>query len=368
MKKILLTTILIAFVMIFTKYYTSNYEIEYKINNYQIKTTYNNKRFYFEIVGSETYNFDINKKRTISKIIISKIEELDLTNYNCIIPYINNETYYPLCINKENDEYEDYNLIDDEKIKEYQTASLRTSKPEKDFEYYNVLESNEYIALWNYKGYIVMNGDNYRNVNIFEKDKYDNTLSYMIKNTIYMPNYDEEHEFSKIVKFNIESKKIDYINLDKKIDFDSYIVGNIKSKLYIFDNKKSILYEVNLKNGTTTIKANNEKGFIKYKNGEWVICSKTEYKVKKIKFETEYSSNYTYQINNGLYKIINENKKISTKIADNITKIIFEKKDTIYYIYENNMYLYNPKVGNNKIFYNYELNFNNDNTMFVYIK
>ena len=306
-------------------------------------------------------------KDFILKLI--KIEELDLTNYYCIIPSIKDMKTYPLCYSKETEEYVDYNLIEDETLVDYQYKSNLDSKPEKDFEYYNLLKDNEYMALWTYKGYIIMNGKSYKNVNVFKKDRYDNTLSYIIDNEIYMPNYDEEHEYSKLIKLNLETHKIDSISLEKKIDFDSYIVGNIKNKLYIFDNKNSVLYELNLKNSKLTVIGSAEKGFTKYKDGEWVTCSKTEYKINKFKIEDTKESNYTYKIdNNILLKQINENNNITTKISNNISNIIYEYQDDIYYIFENNLYLYNPSKGNNKVFYNYELNFNKDNTIFMYIK
>ena len=44
-----------------------------------------------------------------------------------------------------------------------------------------------------------------------------------------------------------------------------------------------MLYELNLKNSKLTVIGNAEKGFTKYKDGEWVTCSKTEYKINKFK-------------------------------------------------------------------------------------
>ena len=354
MKKSLFLIIIVTLIAVLTKFYISNYKIEYNVNDYDVKTIYKNKRFYFEIKKDKIFNFDIYSKRKLSKTKVYKIEELDLANYYCIIPFIKDMKTYPLCYSKETQEYIDYNLINDELLADYQYKSNLNSKPEKDFEYYNLLKENEYIALWTYKGYIIMNGKSFKNVNIFKKDRYDNSLSYIIDNTIYMPNYDEEHEYSKMIKLNLETHKIDSISLEKKIDFDSYIVGNIKNKLYIFDNKNSILYELNLKNSKLSVIGNTEKGFIKYKDGKWLICSKTEYKINKIK--------------NGLFKQIKENNNITTKISDNISNIIYEYNDDIYYIYEDNLYLYNSLKGNNKVFYNYELNFNKDNTIFMYIK
>ena len=213
MKKSLFLIIIVTLIAVLTKFYISNYKIEYKVNDYDVKTIYKNKRFYFEIKKHKIFNFDIYSKRKLSKTKVYKIEELDLANYYCIIPFIKDMKTYPLCYNKETQEYIDYNLINDELLVDYQYKSNLNSKPEKDFEYYNLLKENEYIALWTYKGYIIMNGKSFKNVNIFKKDRYDNSLSYIIDNTIYMPNYDEEHEYSKIIKLNIETHKIDSISL-----------------------------------------------------------------------------------------------------------------------------------------------------------
>jgi hypothetical protein len=212
-----------------------------------------------------------------------------------------------------------------------------------------------------------MNNKEYNYVKLFNKDRYDNSLSYIINDTIYMPNYDEEYEFKTLIALNVTNKNVSRINLDYSIDYDAYIVGNIKNKLYIFDNKSAVLYEINTKNGKTKIIANNEMGYVKYEDGEFVNCSKNEYKIDKITFDNK-KSNYSYNYNNSTIKIINDNKEIKTKINNNNINIIYEKNNTIYYVYEDGFYKYNPVYGNLKIFYDYELKFNNSKSVFVYLK
>ena len=65
MKKVLMYIIFISIILILSKFYLSNYKIEYSINNYKIKEVYNDSRYYFEITNDKTYNFDIYKKRTL---------------------------------------------------------------------------------------------------------------------------------------------------------------------------------------------------------------------------------------------------------------------------------------------------------------
>ena len=150
------------------------------------------------------------------------------------------------------------------------------------------------------------------------------------------------------------------------LDFDSYIVGNIKNKLYLFDNKYSILYEIDVKKEKTKIFGNNELGFTKYVDGEFVSCSKTEYKIDKIKFNNK-TSNYEYSVY-GMFKSINENTNLKQRINNNSVKIYHENYNDIYYLYNDNFYKYSPLKGSQMIFYNYELQFNNENTIFVYNK
>ncbi|MGM9878345.1 MAG: hypothetical protein ACI33S_06840 [Bacilli bacterium] len=365
MKKLLSYSIIICFILIFVKYRYSDYDIKYEIGDYKIRTSYSDKRLYYEITdGNKTYNFDVYMRRSLSKKNITNIKTIEGDNFNCIYPVVKDIETYPLCYI--GDEFTDYNLIDSELLESYKKETINIEKSEKDFIYYNNLDNSEYIALWNYKGYIVMNGKTYNNIDLFKKDKYDNTLSYLIKDTLYIADYDQEHEYNKLITLNLKTLKKSEIILNKKIDFDSYFVGHINKKLYIYDNKNSILYEIDIRNGETEIKGNNEIGFVKYNNGKFIVCSKSEYKINKIKYDIN-ESIYIYTNNNGLFKTIKENSKLIQKITNDDVKLIKENNNKIYYLDVDSFYMYTPNNGNELIFYNYELSFNNENTIFVYL-
>lgn len=365
MKKVLLYSIIISFILIFIKYRYSNYDIKYEIDGYKINTKYSDKRLYYEIIkDKEIYNFDIYKRRSLNKMKINNIKIIEGDTFKCIYPEIENINMYPLCY--DDNVYTDYNLIDSELLDTYKKEKIVIEKNEKDFIYYNNLTNDEYIALWNYNGYIVMNGKSYNNVKLFKNDKYDNTLSYIIDNKIYIADYDEEHEYNKLITLDLKTLKKDEIVLEKKIDFDSYIVGHIKKKLYIYDNKYSKLYEIDIRNGKTIVKGNNEIGFVKYNGNEFVVCSKSEYKVNKIKYQID-KSLYKYTNNNGLYKNIKDNNKLIQRITSKDVKVLKENNNKIYYLDEDNFYMYDPVNGSELIFYYYELSFNSDNTIFVYL-
>lgn len=363
MKKYLLIFICLFSIVILSKYFLSNYDLEYKVNNHNVKTLYKEGRIYFEI--DSKYNFDVYMNRKLGKTVIDKIIDINGDDFKCIYPTVKDVLTYPLC-NKD-DINIDYHLIDSELLNQYKKEIINIEKPDNKFYYYNNLDNNTYIAVWNYKGFIVMNGNSYKNIEIFKSDRYDNSLSYIKDNIIYMPDYDMEHEYNRLITLDITNNKRNVIDLEYTIDYDSYVVGTIKNNLYIFDNKHSVLYEINLKNKKTIIKSNNEIGYVKYLNDEFVSCSKSEYKVDKITFDTK-KSLYKYSFDNGLYKTMNNNKNIKTIISNDDVSIIKEYNNRIYYVLDDYLYEYEPYNGSNKIMYFFELNFNKDNTIFIYNK
>jgi hypothetical protein len=117
MKKKISMVFIFLLLIIVVKYFTSNYEINYKIDNHKVKTVYKDKRYYITI--DDKYDFDVLSKRGLSKLKIKKIIEIDDDNLKCVYPVIKNIKTNPLCYY--NDIYTDYNLIDNELLNEYKT-------------------------------------------------------------------------------------------------------------------------------------------------------------------------------------------------------------------------------------------------------
>ncbi len=358
MRKILVAFCIICLTLIIYKYNFSNYSVEYKVNNYDIKTIYKDNRLYYEI--DNKYNFDVYKNSYFKKYLISDIKVLEVSDYECILPVIDGIDTYPLCYKDGN--MISYYLIDNDAVniykKYYDNNTLKV------FDYYNNL--SDYSAIWNYKGYYILHGNNYYNIELFKSDKYDNTLSFMYKDTIYTPNYEEDHTFSSLVSLNIKSRKTSKIELGYDIDYDSYIVGLYDDKIYLFDNKYSILYEFNPKKKKISIKGSNSKGYTKYEDGSEISCSKSEYKVNKIKYDNNYSIYKYIKDDSGVYRMVNDNNSIRTYINYDDINIIYEVNNTIYYVYKDGIYKYNDINGNEKIVTYNELEFNKDNKIFMY--
>lgn len=360
-KKLIICLLCYIFIIVF-KYFISDYTINYKLKDYEIAIEYNNKRYYIELEKDNKYNLDIYKTRSLNRKIINDIKIINDENYECIIPLIDGVDTNPLCYR--DSEYIDFNLIESEKLDLYKNKLL-SDVVGNEFKYYDSLDTTEYMALWNYKGYVVMNGNSYDIVKLFDKDRYDNNLSYQIDNYIYMPNYDQEHEYNELIKFNIKTLKYEKIIMDNNIDYDSYVVGNIKKKIYIFDNKHSLLYEINIKNGESKIIGSNEIGYVKYMNNEFISCSKSEYKNDKIKYN-DFKSVYKYNNSSGLYKSIKENDGLIQKISDSEAIILGEYNNILYYLVKNKVYKYEPMKTIKQVLFENELEFNNSNMIFIY--
>ena len=360
MKKSIGIIFLILLVLVLIKYFSSNYEINYKLDGYNVKTIYKNKRYYISI--NDKYDFDIYKKRGMSKLRIKKIETIESEDLKCIYPVIKNVDTHPLCYLK--DEYIDYNLIDDELLSKYKKEFDSVS--EGNFYFNKNLSKNEYIYLWNYKGFYKMNSDVLETIDMFEEGKYDNSLMYQFGSKILLPNYGEEYIFTKFYLLNMLNGKTTTINSDFEISYNSYVVGNIKNRVYLFDQKELKLYEIDTKRSTVKLIGSEELGFSKYENGRRVDAKINEYKNKEIYYETNNISNYKYEIeNNTLYKTINENDLKQKVFTGKNIKLVSEYKNILYFVSEDKLYRYDSK-NLYKVFNYFELNFNNNNIIYIY--
>ena len=362
MKKKLFIIFLILTLLVTIKYFISDYKIVYILDNHKVETTYKDSRFYISI--DDKFNFDIYKKRGISKLKIKKIKVIESDNLICLYPEIKNINTYPLCYY--NEEYVDYKLINNEVLNEYKT--IQEFESDGNFYFNNSLTKKEYVYLWNYKGFYQMNNDKLETLDLFKEGKYDNSLMYKIDDKIIFPNYDQEYEFNELYVLDMLNGKMNKIESKYDISYNSYIVGNIGRILYLFDIKESYLYEIDTKRLTIRLVGSEELGYFKYEGDKKVDVNVTEYKNRNIKYNNEIESNYKYEIvDNKLYKSYIEDDLKLKIFEGNSIKIIGEYKDILYFVSEDKFYKYTPKELV-KVFNYFELNFNENNIIYTYNK
>ncbi len=364
MKKVSFIILLTLILIIIIKYFSSDYYINYKMNEYDISINYNDSRFYIEINNGKTYNFDIYKSRGLKKLKIENIKEIKTDDYECIYPIIKGTSTYPLCYKE--DEYINYNLIDDTEINKYKTTYEDNLSNE--LSYNKNLSKNEYIYIWNYKGFYKYNAEKEETIEMFKRDNYDASLITLMDDYLFIPDYNNEHYFKNIYIMDASTSKITLIENKKyEIYYDAYTVGNIGNKVYLYDIKNSNLYMINVRKKTIELVADESSGYIKYVDGKKISAKKSEYKNKEVSYiEKEYSY-YKYEIiSNSIYKIYNENELLKEKIFEgNNLKIIKEYKNNLYFLSEDILYKYDG-VNIIKILNYFEFNFNTNNNVFIY--
>jgi len=183
-----------------------------------------------------------------------------------------------------------------------------------------------------------------------------------INGKIIFPNYDDNYLFSDFVVVDMSTGDYKTITSKYKINYDSYIVGNRKSSVFLFDNKELKLYEINYKKNYVEVVGDQNKGFIKYVDGKKKDADISEYVKDKITYLSKEDMLISIDNNYLSYKVNPELKlNFFNKSIDNINVI----DDSVYFIYDDMLYRY--KLGKaDKIAYYFEFNFNKDNTIFVY--
>ncbi len=345
-------TILLLLFLLFLYFYLKsyNYRLDYKINKYNIHEEYS--------ISDSIYKFNIKyKKNNYPFLINSKyknarkiIKDIKILNDNCILPISDVLSFYPLCYKDNN--YYSYNLANKSDYKYIEYKKINKSYNNININY---LHGKNYLV-YNYKSFYLI-GKNNKEIKLFNKDIYSLSLYYQFDNYLLIPNYNENYYFSKIFVINMDNGELKEIKLNNKISFESVFVGNIKNRVYLLDKKEEKEYELNINK-------------LKIRETEIVVIENNKLVRKSLKelynndFTKKEDNPFNYKlIDNKLYSVIDD-VNINISNLDNI-KIIDIDKDTVYYLSNERLYMYNPLYGEVYLIENFEWNFNNTNVIFI---
>lgn len=349
----LLVLIIIFSIFLYFVFRPYDYKQEYFINEYKIEETFNKQEKYYTFTifnDNEKYAYIIKNKYSRKRELIQEIQISKNEEEICILPKSNKITFYPLC-NSANNSYA-YNLsnIDDLEFKYNEIDDIN--------EQYNKIEINKLnntsFLLYNYKGFYLINEKSKKEIKLFDKDIYTIQLIYQKDNYLIIPDYNQSYYFNKIYVINILNGKVKEIEFKDDISYESEFLGSYKNNVYLLDNKEEKEYKINIKK--------NEIEEIEFQTLKENKMVKTEY--KKIKpFTVENIFEYEI-IDNKLYQIIND---IKIRISNlEIDKIVKNDQESIYYLSNENLYMYNNQYGEVLLMSNFEWNFNNTNMIYLY--
>ena len=215
------------------------------------------------------------------------------------------------------------------------------------------------------KGFNYINKKEIKFIELFNKDIYDVPLATRINNYLFIPNYEQEYNFNEAYVINLDNYNVEKWQLDNEISFDSYILGTNDKSIYLIDNKNKIEYELVPHKQKMRILARSNKQGIIFNQG-------VEQKIAMNKLTSSiqsfiYKNNYQFTLeDNTLFLSFLENKKRTLISNLDVTSVIHNKKDEIYYLVNDTLYKYDLTYGETRLIKYSEWEFNNQNTIFIY--
>lgn len=352
---LVLAFLLFLFILLMPK----NYKKEYQKDNIAITETYNKKEdaYYFTFkINDIILDYLVESKYKQNRNLITNVTIIKDEENFCLIPTSEKFDTIPLC-------YEDEQIVHysqvNSKLKDQLTKYI---KPEnKKIENYQDIEiySKDYTyLLWNYDGFYFIDKDNKKKINIFDKELYNISLVGYTNDYLVIADYDSNYTFNNFYTIQFKKGTLKKQDLDFNLYFDSYFIGYEKNKIYLVDNKESVMYEFNAKNGTI----DKIKSKVLNKDKWETTNIKTLINQKK---EFQYISNYEYKLDNGTLYLNYTNKEIKKQIATSVTSIIRINDKDITYLKKDTLYHFNEITGEEKLLTYFEWNFNSKNMIFI---
>lgn len=333
------------------------YHKEYDISNVLISEAYNKSGYYFTFTyKDQTLDFFINHKYMQHRGFIKDIKIIQAEDDFCLIPISDDLSFIPIC--QENGKNTYYSLVSNKLKEEIPDEYFPSEKDEKVYEDIKIYNEDYTYFIWNYDGFYYLSNGVKKKIDLFKKEFYNVSLIGYTKDYLVISDYDSSYTYNKIYTISFKDGKEESYKLNKDIYFDSYFIGYENNKLYIVDNKESVMYELNAKNGK--LDKVRSKVLI---NGKWEDRNIKSLVNQKESFS--YKSNYEYTIEDNNLYLNYEGKSIKTLIANNIKNIVRIKNQEIFYLKEDTLYRFNPYLGEEKLLNYFEWNFNYENMIYI---
>lgn len=354
--------IVIFFIFLLFILLPKTYKKKYKINDIEITENYNkkNKYYYFTFKrGEVTLDYLLENSYKRDRKLINDIEIIkdeDNEDNFCVLPKSNKLNFIPLC-------YQENNIIyyesANKNIKQQLDSNLfkKVNKIEtyKDIEIYN----NDFTyLLWNYDGFYYINKNEKKKINLFDKELYNVSFVGLTNDYLVIADYDSNYTFNHFYRIDFKKGNLKKYEIDRDVYFDSNILGYEKDKLYIVDNKASLMYELNVKKGK--IEKIKSKVLV---GGKWENRNIKTLINKNITFT--YKTNFNYElIDDNLY--LDYKKDIKTLVNTGIKSIVKIDNSDIFYLKGSDLYHFNPTTGEEKILSYFEWNFNYERMIYIH--
>jgi len=386
---VLIMFVLYLGIQVIFYFFSNNHEISYDINGLKVKELFKSNDYYLEIQNkNDLYNIKVPDYFNKTKKILLDTKVITGNKYNCIFLSFKNDINYGDIICKEDKiiyHYKDIKGQDkllDEQIKNLDSYDINKFIDKEEYKEYN---ENEFVYTNNivkdyYLGIKFSNG--IRLINNYSKDKYLYTTKLYEKRPnsrvdgfvgrYYISAGSSIHKnFTSMEIVDLVLGTTKTVNYHSSIYFDSYIMGSVNNKLYLFDNINLKQYEIDPYKKTIIEVGNKEIGVKYYNKGIWTnknitsdsLSLKFNYIDKKDGYDRvdyiEKQDEIIYYKKSGdiykVYKSYKENESLKTYLfeTDNINDIIY-CEDYIYYVDNNTIKYYHDDKNVRKLYSSYD--------------
>lgn len=280
-----------------TNYFIDDFEIEEKLINGKTHLTIkkDDKTYY--------YLFNENKgKKIVQKIDYYNDKEYsciflnfkDGTNINDLLCYKGKINYYLSTIKSKTPVLSSVfdALVRNNKI-EIKTNDIFNSE---NIDLYRIYTNNIYddlgLALTTYKGLYILSNKNFKEINLFDNDVYEQKVKTFIDDKYVIANYNQLYDFDSFYVVDLKSKKTEKIKIKYKLSFNSEIVHKEDNAIYLYDKDNNKNYKFDFKTKNIVLLKESPK---------YEIRMIDDYQILK-----EIDNNYYLIKNNSLYKINND--------------------------------------------------------------
>jgi len=339
------------------------YEVTYMIGDYTVVEKYfKEEEYYYFVISLDKYEFSFVSEMSYQRRrhLIIDIEEFREDNIKCILPRLRNTDSYPLCY--KGDERVSFSLIRNTKLNDLYKQENESINDSFEGIKISAYLGNTYLVR-HYRGFYYVSENEKRKIDLFNRDVYDMPLVGMVNNQVFIPNYSNDHTFKSAFIIDMRTGKHEKWDLDYEIYFTAYAMGSVGNSLYIFDTKTRNQLEIVPHRKRMRIVNEEGRSPRIYRNGwENVPLSTLEAREQKFTF----FSLYNYNVVEGKL-ILTFPSGAGVRVSDLLNvEIVHQDRDTIYYLYEDKLYAFNPFWGEILLMQYFEWHFNQLNMIFIY--
>lgn len=330
-----------------------DYSLDYTVDKIKVNESYSKDKGYYNFiltVDDVEYNFVLEKKYSNDRKLVDKIDVINKDDYDCVRPKVKDYNMNYLCFDES---YKDEYVVGYKKIEEPKLV-----KNVDNIEIYNK-DYNYFV--WNGYGFTdVLNKKNY---NFLDKETYDNPISFIGDNYIIVADYDQSKTFDKFYIIDLDNKKVREFKSKYDIDFNSYFIGEVEDKLYLFDRNNSKQYKIDLNKNKISI--SNGKEFADYYNKEWSKKLLTEFKYYDVSMDDDHIYDYILKEDKLYLNVDNLDYNILVS-SNSIDDVIYIRDEVVYYKVDDAIYRYQYGKGEVLLAKYFEWNFSYKNKIYIF--